>query len=140
MHLLDINVWVALAFRQHRYHASALSWFNSVDQGPCCFCRLTQMGFLRLASNPQVMGNNAATLQQAWDAYDALWADPRVGYVDEPVGVESIWRSLTQAAAFSPKVWNDAYLAAFAQAIDFEIVTFDHGFIQYPNLRNTILS
>lgn len=140
MRLLDVNVWLALAFRQHKHHASALTWFNAVGQGPCCFCRLTQMGFLRLASNPQVMGNRAATLIQAWDAFDAISADPRVGYVDEPAGIEPIWRSLTQRASYSPKVWNDAYLAAFAQVVDFEVVTFDEGFAQYPDLRHTILS
>jgi uncharacterized protein len=42
--------------------------------------------------------------------------------------------------AFSPKVWNDAYLAAFARSVDFEVVTFDQGFAHYANLRRTILS
>ncbi len=86
------------------------------------------------------MGNATVTLQQAWQAYDALFADPRVGYVEEPTGIEPVWRSLTQHQSFSPKVWNDAYLAALAQTVDLEVVTFDQGFAQYKNLRRTILS
>ena len=59
MHLLDTNVWLGLAFKRHKHHASAIAWFSSVRQARCCFCRVTQMGFLRLATNPQVMGSAA---------------------------------------------------------------------------------
>jgi len=72
MHLLDINVWLGLAFRQHKHHASALAWFNEVRQEPCCFCRLTQIGFLRLASNPQVMGSGAVTFDKGFSQYQNL--------------------------------------------------------------------
>jgi predicted nucleic acid-binding protein len=41
---------------------------------------------------------------------------------------------------FSPKVWNDAYLAAFAKAANFELVTLDRGFAQYQHVRSKILS
>ncbi|MEQ1903854.1 MAG: hypothetical protein ABL888_06695 [Pirellulaceae bacterium] len=72
MHLLDINVWRGLAFKRQEHHIPAKAWFQSIAPGRCCFCRLTQMGFLRLASNPQVMGPSVVTLQQAWQAYDAI--------------------------------------------------------------------
>ena len=88
----------------------------------------------------EVMGSAAVTLQQAWQAYDKLFSDPHVGYVDELVGIEPVWRSLTQTHLFSPKVWNDAYLAAFARTIDFAVITLDKGFSQYNDLRLTILT
>ena len=139
MHLLDVNVWLGLAFKRHKHHGSAIAWLRSIGQMPCCFCRLTQMGFLRLATNPQAMGNEVVTLQQAWMAYDAFIADPYVGYIEEPIGIEPAWRALTQHKSFSPKLWNDAYLAAFAQTLDCELVTFDKGFVQYTNARCMIL-
>jgi predicted nucleic acid-binding protein len=37
-------------------------------------------------------------------------------------------------------VWNDAYLAAFAKAGKYEVVTFDKAFAQFPGIRYTILS
>jgi predicted nucleic acid-binding protein len=40
---------------------------------------------------------------------------------------------------FSPKVWNDAFLAALAMTAGFDLVTFDKGFAQYAGLRFTIL-
>jgi predicted nucleic acid-binding protein len=62
-----------------------------------------------------------------------------VGYVDEPAGIESLWRSLTRPRTYSPKLWNDAYLAAFAELLGFEVVTFDRGFSQFTNVRCHIL-
>lgn len=78
-------------------------------------------------------------MADAWRAYDALIADPKVAYMDEPDGIELKLRSFTQAATFSPKVWNDAYLAAFADLAGVEIVTFDQGFSQF-GVRYTLLS
>jgi uncharacterized protein len=80
------------------------------------------------------------TLSEAWQKYDVFQSDPYVSYIDEPAGIEPLWRIHTTRQSFSPKVWNDAYLAAFAQAANFELVTFDRGFAQYQPVRSTILS
>lgn len=79
-------------------------------------------------------------MPQAWRAYDEIISDERVVFAEEPKEIEVAWRNFTQRKAFSTNVWNDAYLAAFAQTIDFEVVTFDKGFSQYKNLRLTILT
>lgn len=139
MHLLDINVWLALAFKRHMHHAQGAAWFRAAA-ARSLFCRFTQAGFLRLASNPAAMGPAAVTMANAWCAYDALLADPNVAFADEPEGIEPVWRSNTQGLVFSPKAWNDAYLAAFARTGGFEVVTFDQGFGQYNDIRCTILS
>lgn len=140
MHLLDVNVWLALAFQRHLHHRRATEWFAAAAENSCCFCRLTQIGFLRLATTPQVMADQAMTLVEAWRAYDGLYDDPRVVFAEEPANVETPWRVLTQNQAFSPKVWNDAYLAAFALAGDLELVTLDKGFAHYADLRVAVLS
>jgi len=139
MHLLDVNVWLALAFDSHQHHTRAARWFEAAQPESCCFCRMAQQGFLRLATTPQVMMSNALTLADAWRAYDDLYNDPRVVFADEPDGIERLWRVHTQDDTFSPKVWNDAYLAAFAQAADFELVSFDQGLGRYKNLRCIIV-
>lgn len=139
MLLLDINVWLSLAFQKHAQHSAALNWFESVSEAPCCFCRQTQLGFLRLASNRQVWGDSAVTLPRAWESYERLLNDPRVAYCEEPIGLEAVWKSLTQRQSFSPKIWSDAYLAAFAQLGGLQIVTFDNGFSQFSAARCLIL-
>jgi toxin-antitoxin system PIN domain toxin len=108
MLLLDINVWIAMAFDGHVHHPVARKWFDGLsDNDFCIFCRLTQQGFLRLASSPQIFGSNALTLVDAWQKYDAFLSDPRVSFMVEPVGIEQQWRDLTRAATFSTKVWSD---------------------------------
>jgi predicted nucleic acid-binding protein len=72
--------------------------------------------------------------------YDQLFGDPRVVFAEEPANLEAHWRDYTQRRSFSPKVWNDAYLAAFAKAAGFEVVSFDKGLAHYKGLKCTILS
>ncbi len=141
MILPDINVWLALVFVQHRCHVSARAWFDRLAvESRCYFCRYTQLGFLRLSTNPKANPLQTQTLSQAWTIYDKTCLDPRIGFASEPEGVEGLWRQWTQLSSYSPNVWNDAYLAAFAETGNFELVTFDKGFVQYVGLRVTILS
>jgi len=102
-------------FDSHIHHPNAKTWFDALSNEICYFCRLTQQGFLRLATNPCVFGKHAVTLPEAWQKYDTFLSDPRVSFLVEPVGIENHWRAFTQAQSFSPHIWNDAYLAAFAQ-------------------------
>ena len=141
MFLIDVNLALALAFQSHIHHSAAKAWFDGLpEQQICHFCRMTQQGFLRLATNPKAFGDEAVTLARAWDLYDAFLGDPRILFIEEPAGVEPFWRDYTQGQTFSPKVWNDAYLAAFARAVNLQLVTFDHGFVQFADLKYTILS
>ncbi|HEX4125466.1 MAG TPA: hypothetical protein VHY37_12115 [Tepidisphaeraceae bacterium] len=64
--LLDINLWVALAFDNHDHHGPALKWAESAADGTLSFCRMTQQGFLRLATNKQVLRKHVLNLAEAW--------------------------------------------------------------------------
>ncbi|HET6879059.1 MAG TPA: TA system VapC family ribonuclease toxin, partial [Pirellulales bacterium] len=133
-----VNLWLALAFDAHVHHSSALGWFESSSE-TSYFCRLTQQGFLRLATNPKVLNEDAVSLKEAWLMYDQILADPLVAYAEEPADIEDKWRAYTQRESFTPNVWSDAYLAAFAQAAGFELVTLDHDFKRYQQTRFRIL-
>ena len=140
MYLPDVNVWVALSLSAHIHHAPALAWFGGLPtNGPCHFCRFTQMGFLRIVNNPAVIPSSVVTQDQAWKLYDHFLSHPLVDFRDEPAGLEPQWRQWARSQRFSPKIWNDAYLAPFAQAAGFEVVTFDRGFAQYQGIACTIL-
>jgi toxin-antitoxin system PIN domain toxin len=140
MFLPDVNLWLALAFESHIHHAPAKRWFESFSSEGCSFCRMTQQGFLRLATNPQAFEQETATLSEAWEIYDLFLADPYIFYSEEPAQIEQTWRKFTQGQVFSPKVWNDAFLAAFATTGNFHLVTFDVGFRRFAELNHTILS
>jgi uncharacterized protein len=141
MVLPDINVWLALTFLSHVHHHSAKSWFDALPgDRRCCFCRFTQQGFLRLANNPKAFPQDAVTQDRAWKLYDTIESDPRIEFATEPPQLEPIWRQLTGYPRFSPNAWSDAYLAAFAVAGGYELVSFDQGFKQFFGLNSTILS
>ena len=140
MHLPDINVWLALAFEVHFHHRAAKAWFEGAEPDSCAFCRLTQQGFLRLATNPSVFKDETVTMDAAWVYYDRLLEDERVYFIREPEGLEKAWKIYTSSQRYSHRVWIDAYLAALAQTANLTIATFDQGFRKYKETKLAILS
>ena len=125
----DINVWVALSHGAHVHHVVANDWFESLDgDARFCFCRITQLGLLRLLSAEAVMGDDVLSQSEAWVVYDTWLKDDRAQLMDEPPGIETWFRTRTRSRHASPKVWGDAYLAAFAEASQVTLVTFDRAF------------
>jgi toxin-antitoxin system PIN domain toxin len=125
----DINVWVALAHSGHVHHDVASDWFSTLDDDTRLhFCRITQLGFLRLLTAQAVMGDDVLTQPEAWLTYDHWFRDSRVAFIDEPVGVDRRFRAATRRKSASPKVWADAYLLAFAETAQLSLVTFDQAF------------
>ncbi|HKC70158.1 MAG TPA: TA system VapC family ribonuclease toxin [Terriglobales bacterium] len=122
----DINVWIALTYRAHIHYASARAWVESVpDDSELCFCRFTQLGFLRLLTTLSVMGKQVRSQAAAWETYDDWLKNGHAMYVEEPPSIDRIFRTLSRSPQASPKDWADSYLAAFAQAAAFHLVTFD---------------
>ncbi len=50
--LLDVNVLLALAWPNHQHHAEVSSWFAKHARAGWATCAFTQLGFIRLSSNP----------------------------------------------------------------------------------------
>jgi len=85
----DVNVWIALTAERHIHHAVAARWFaNLGEDSRLCFCRITQLSLLRLLTTPAVMGTEVMTQREAWRIYDRWLDDPRVVFLDEPIGLE----------------------------------------------------
>jgi predicted nucleic acid-binding protein len=103
------------------------------------FCRLTQLGLLRLLSAAAVMGpDQAKSQQEAWKAYERWLEDERIELLDEPGGLETHFRALTRSRQASPKDWADSYLAAFAVASRLTVVTFDQAFEDKANCGSSL--
>ena len=127
---LDVNVWVALTCDRHVHHEAAKKWFQSLGASvQLFFCRVTQLGLLRLLTNETVMGKDDVLSQvEAWVAYDGWLRDDRVLFLPEPPGLERAFRALSQRRRPAPKDWADSFLAAFASASNLTLVTFDADF------------
>ena len=124
----DVNVWLALAHEIHPHHSAVQAWGESLDTGAVVyFCRFTQIGLLRLLTNRSAMGADVLTQAEAWQAFDALLANPGNQMMEEPREIDPLFRQYTSRNEASTKQWADAYLAAFAQAADLKLVTFDRA-------------
>ena len=111
LNLLDSNVWVALTIDRHEHHPEALAWFGEVpDDRSVCFCRMTQNSFLRLVSSRNIFEEDSMTNEQAIKVYRRFRLDPRVGWMDEPAGLEDMWFGAASVRSAAPKRWMDAYL------------------------------
>jgi uncharacterized protein len=132
IHLPDINVWIALAVAEHVHYEPAAEWLreplDSSSKDEIAFCRVTQMGFLRLLTSPKAMGKDALTVGQAWDFLDGLRNQQKFIFADEPSNLELEWRSPTHGRhSIATGSWTDAYLAAFAATAGYTLATFDRG-------------
>jgi uncharacterized protein len=121
----DVNVWLALTSSRHVHRAVAKRWFESLDDEEPIFCRLTQIGLLRLLTTEAVMDVDVMTQRQAWSVYDSFVRDSGARFVYEPRTVEDTFRDLSRLTTASPKHWTDSYLAAFAVESGARLVTFD---------------
>ena len=134
-YLCDINVLLALCVGQHQHHSITLEWVDQKeDAGTLIVCRVAQLGLLRLLNNPTVMGSQVCSGKSAWHIYDMLLEDDRFAFRSEPVGLDDALRRISNPFGFSPKAWQDAYLAAFATASGLVVASLDPGFSSYPNV------
>jgi toxin-antitoxin system PIN domain toxin len=137
--LLDSNVWLALTLSRHKFHRAASDWFNScTSSGEVIFCRATQLTLLRLLTTSAVLnayGNLPLTRSEAWQIYEGFCADKRIAHADEPANLAVHWKRLSQTGSASPKTWMDSYLAAFALAGKYQLVTTDKDFTRFDGLN-----
>ena len=143
MKLVDSNVWLALVVGTHQHHAAASNWFAGQGPDQAIFCRPTQQSFLRLLTTRSVQNlynRQPLTNREAYDLYLNLLVDQRVGFVQEPNSIDAHWQRLASIPSCSPKLWIDAYLAAFAIAGKHQLVTIDKAFAQFDGLDLVVLS
>lgn len=141
--LADVNLWLATIVEAHPHHRRALDWWRQAALragSKVYFCRVTQLGLLRLLTNATVMGTSVRSSPQAWEHYAALSEQRPVGFLQEPRNFERAFRELSSAhKRRSAGMWMDAYLAAFATTANAVLVTFDRGFRRFTELRLEVL-
>ena len=142
--LVDTNVWLALLEEKHVLHPTIMAWWQALhEEDSILFCRSTQQSFLRLRTTDAVSaayGLKPDTNVKAWQIFRTLLKDERIQLVEEPVAVEPKWKALAAVGTTSPKLWMDAYLAAFAITGSYGLVTTDKAFKQFKELDLLLLN
>ena len=141
--LADVNVWLATLVAEHPHHDAATRWWRE-DVLPAsenvAFCRLTQLGLLRLLSSKRVMGRQRLDHAHAWAVFTEVAAQASVTVLDEPTGIDEHLADFSSRKRSSRGSWSDAYLAAFARAGRHRFATFDRGFRRFEGLALLLLT
>jgi len=132
-HLCDSNLLVALITGSHPHHKASVRWLDGLQESDTALlCRFTQLSFFRLLTLEAVMGDDVQTNARAVSVLENLMDHPKFTLVvQEPEGLDSEWIRMAGLRSASPRVWMDAYLAAFAKGLSASFVTFDKGFERY---------
>src|SRR5215472_12618177 len=105
--LLDLNVLLAIAWPNHQFHPAAVAALSS--QNRWATCALTQLGFIRLSSNPAAVAT-AKSPHQATALLARLVADSLHVYLDSlPAPASEDWRDAFRKLLGHQQV-TDAYL------------------------------
>jgi toxin-antitoxin system PIN domain toxin len=120
--LLDVNVLLAIAWPNHQFHATAIAALSSRNRWATC--ALTQLGFVRLSSNPAAVVT-AKRPDEAAGLLAHLVADPQHVYLDAlPAPTAEHWLDIFGTLLGHQQV-TDAYLLRLAGAHNARFVTFD---------------
>lgn len=123
--LLDVNVLIALLEPGHEFFQTAQEWFKSLGKDNWGVCPLTEIGFVRITTNPSFYPG-PRTQEQASGILAELADRPGYRYWPLTEG----WVVLT--APFASRITGhqqvtDAYLLGLAIKEDGVLVTFDKG-------------
>jgi len=55
LRLLDVNILIALAWPSHIHHALVYNWFQKIKGKGWCTSTVTELGFIRISSNPKII-------------------------------------------------------------------------------------
>ena len=138
--IADANVLFPLLVQGHAAYEVAKAWWDEQPDATVGTCLLTRLAVLRLLTNRVAMNGAPVSPDEALSAWHRLSEDPRCFHVDaEPPEHESRFVSLVSSREPTPNLWTDAWLAALAMSLDYEIATFDRGFKSFRGLKLRLL-
>lgn len=124
-YLLDINLLIALAWPQHVHHAQAHAWFGTTGRKSWATCPITQLGFVRISSNPKIIAA-AVSPREAAAVLDRILEVPgHQFWADELAPTSAV--TFSSLALVGHRQVTDAYLLALAQHHASKLATFDRG-------------
>ena len=134
--LADTNVWIALQFEKHPYHQIAVDFMETrAEAAPVFFARIVEQSFLRLISTAAICRTYSVPVHTNVQAVEILngWRSRRHihSFDIEPAGTRELWLELVAIPSASPKVWMDAYLAAFAIRAGIPFATLNSDFRRF---------
>ena len=123
--LLDINILTALLWPTHEHHDAAHRWFGGRADASWATCSLTQLGFVRIVSNP-AFSRDALSPVEALTLLGENLAHPAHEFWTDRLQVPAAVKGI-EARLQGYKQLTDAYLLALAHRRKGVLATFDRG-------------
>ena len=123
--LLDINILTALLWPTHEHHDVAHRWFGGRGDAHWATCSLTQLGFVRIVSNP-AFSRDALSAMEALALLGENLAHPAHEFWTDSLQVPPAVKGI-EARLQGYKQLTDAYLLALAHRRKGVLATFDRG-------------
>ena len=130
--IVDLNVLLPLLCEGHPFQADAWEWLETREVDSVGWCLPVRLAILRHLSNERIMGSGVLRPEGCLEAWEQLARDERFFEVaGGGEGLEETFRAMVAGREPSPKLWTDAWLAALAESLGWEMVTFDRGFRRF---------
>lgn len=123
--LLDLNILTALLWPTHEHHEVAHRWFRGRADAPWATCSLTQLGFVRIISNP-AFSRDALSPMEALALLGENLAHPAHEFWTDNLQVPQAVKGM-EGRLRGCKQLTDAYLLAVAHRRKGVLATFDRG-------------
>jgi uncharacterized protein len=111
-YLLDVNVMIALSWRQHSLHNRARSWFAEHHAKGWATCPLVEAGFVRIVSNPN-FSPQSVSVQEAVEALRSSLVDKTHQFWPDSIALPDALAMLDKPVTGHQQI-TDAYLVALA--------------------------
>jgi uncharacterized protein len=123
-YLLDVNVLLALAWPNHMHHSEAHDWFQKHRYKGFATCPLTQLGFVRISSNPKFT-KDAVPPVTALELLDRLTGLPEHSFWADTLSCKEALAS--DQLIVGHRQLTDLYLLGLAQSHNGVLATFDRS-------------
>lgn len=123
--LLDLNILTALLWPAHEHHDVAHRWFAARGNARWATCPLTQLGFVRIVSNP-AFSRDALSPADALALLAENLAHPRHEFWTDNLPVPAAVQAVEERLQGYRQL-TDAYLLALAGRYKGVLATFDGG-------------
>jgi len=136
MKILDTNVLLFAANRDHENHKPVVGWLESALNGDekIGVPWIVLSGFVRIAINPKVF-ESPLNAVQAFELVDRWLAEPQVQPVYESGGHSRRFRDLLVESGGGSRVSTDAHIAAIALENRATLVSCDNDFRRFRKLK-----
>ena len=140
MKLVDANVLIAAAGRDHPHHATAAAWLHVARtmSERLGLCSLVAMAFVRITTHRKIHARPLSAAQ-AIDWLRVLANSPAAQWVHPGDDHLGHLHKLLSDSDLAGNVVNDAHLAALAIEHGASVVSFDRDFLRFAGLRLELL-